>query len=239
MLFVLHDVTRPKRLESVRKEFVANVSHELRTPLTSIKGYAQTLKEELPENSSSRKYLETIERNTDRLIALVHDLLTLSSLESGVINLERSEILLEEATQRVLLQLESQRQNKKINVITKIETPMIHAAPKRLEQVMFNLVENAIKYIPVGGTIRVEWRSLPGEVELRVIDNGPGISPEHHARIFERFYRVDSSRTREQGGTGLGLSIVKHIMQRHGGRVRVQAAQGTGSEFVCNFPEIV
>ncbi len=233
---VFHDITELRHMDQVRIDFVANVSHELRSPLTSIKGYAQTLKMDLSEESASRKFLDTIERNTDRLIALTHDLLNLSSLESGV-ELEQEEIRLEDLTNRVLAQVENQRAAKQHQIISTVSTPLLCADPKRIEQVMVNLIENSIKYVPAGGKIGVEWALSGGAVQLRVFDDGPGIPPEHHSRVFERFYRVDSSRARDQGGTGLGLAIVKHIMQRHGGKVIVRTnPAGRGAEFICTFP---
>jgi two-component system phosphate regulon sensor histidine kinase PhoR len=231
---IFHDVTELKKLDQVRIDFVANVSHELRTPLTSIKGYAQTVKEEVPE--AGRKYIETIERNTDRLIALVTDLLSISALESGT-ELEREEVDLEDITARAVTQLDPARAAKRQKLDVKVEAPVLWADGNRIEQVIFNLLENGIKYVPTGGEINVRWFREGRELVLSVKDNGPGIPPEHHARIFERFYRVDSARSREQGGTGLGLSIVKHIVQRHGGRVKVQGGIGRGAEFLCYFPE--
>jgi len=231
---VFHDVTDLKHMDQVRIDFVANVSHELRSPLTSIKGYAQTLKEEL-QSESSKKYLDTIERNTNRLIALVQDLLNLSSLESGAA-LESNEVNLKDLTDRVLSQLDTIRVEKGHRVRTQIEVPSLWADPKRIEQVLFNLLENAFKYASPGGEVTVTWTMVSGEVQLHVRDSGPGIPVEHHTRIFERFYRVDSARNREQGGTGLGLAIVKHIVQRHGGRIRVQGGPGEGTVFVCTFP---
>lgn len=232
---VFHDVTELKRMDQVRIDFVANVSHELRTPLTSIKGYAETLKHDLDGNENARRFLETIERNADRLIALVRDLLSLSSLESGGSKLAKEEIDLAELTVRAQQQLEPVRAEKHIQLVVRVETPLLWADPKRLEQVLFNLLENAFKYVPANGRVDVLWDREDDEVRLHVADNGPGIPAEHHARIFERFYRVDSARTREQGGTGLGLAIVKHIVQRHGGKIRVQGGPGAGTEFICSF----
>lgn len=233
---VFHDLTELRRMDQVRIDFVANVSHELRTPLTAIKGYAQTLKDDMPADSTSRKFLETIERNTDRLIALVHDLLNLSSLESGA-DIEREQIPLADLTARVLGQLETVRAAKRHDIVVRTNTPLLFADPKRVDQVLYNLVENAIKYVPAAGRIEVEWRATENGVQLVVTDDGPGIPPEHHNRVFERFYRVDSGRSRDQGGTGLGLAIVKHILQRHGGKVTLQAGpNGRGSRFVCDFP---
>ena len=232
---VFHDVSELKRMDQVRIDFVANVSHELRTPLTSIKGYAQVLRDEFPTGHNSQKFLDTIERNTDRLIALVEDLLTISSLESGS-DLQREDINPAPLTERVISQLENQKNQKEQNLSVEMGSKRIFADPKRLEQVLYNLLENAIKYVPAKGNIRVIWESDALETRLRVADDGPGIPVEQHNRIFERFYRVDSARTREQGGTGLGLAIVKHIVQRHGGKVKVSGGLGLGTEFICSFP---
>lgn len=236
---VFHDVSELKRTDQVRIDFVANVSHELRTPLTSIKGYAQTLRQDMEQagNASALKFLTTIERNADRLIALVNDLLNLSSLESGELDLERQTSSTKEITERVLSQLDSLRGEKRQRLDAVYAAKSVYADPKRLEQVLFNLVENAIKYAPLEKNIQVCWEEGPGETLLRVADDGPGIAPEHHTRLFERFYRVDYARNREQGGTGLGLAIVKHIMQRHGGKVRVHGGPGIGTEFICSFPK--
>ncbi|MGZ3693264.1 MAG: ATP-binding protein [Bdellovibrionota bacterium] len=232
---VFHDVTELKRMDQVRIDFVANVSHELSTPLTSIKGYAETLRLDLADNPMAAKAAATIERNTDRLIALVRDLLSLSALESGN-ELSRETIDLAELTDSVLHQLETLRVKKNHSIQVQVNTPLLKADRKSIEQVLFNLVENAIKYVPENGKISISWEDNCGGVILRVIDNGTGIAPEHQSRIFERFYRIDSARTREQGGTGLGLSIVKHIVQRHGGRVEVKTALPHGTEFICTFP---
>jgi two-component system phosphate regulon sensor histidine kinase PhoR len=233
---VFHDVTELKRMDQVRIDFVANVSHELRTPLTSIKGYAQTLKEDFPESTPSRKYLETIERNTDRLIALVQDLLNLSALESGA-DLERDSFSVKSITEKALTQLETIRLARNHTVIQHFEFTQMSGDPKRIEQVMFNLLENAFKYMPTGGTVEIFWEDRGSFNQLRIKDNGLGIPEEHHNRIFERFYRIDSARNREQGGTGLGLAIVKHIVQRHGGKIQVSGGIGKGTEFICTFPK--
>lgn len=231
---VFHDVSELKHMDQVRIDFVANVSHELRTPLTSIKGYAQTLKEDA-ENQTQKKFLETIERNADRLIALVQDLLNLSSLESGA-ELEFSDLDLRALTERVCLQLDALRSEKNHKISSHYEIKSLHADSKRLEQVLFNLLENAIKYVPAGGNIEILWQSDSNETRLLISDDGPGIPADQHNRIFERFYRLDSARTREQGGTGLGLAIVKHIVLRHGGKVRVQSRKPQGTQFICSFP---
>lgn len=234
---VFQDVTDLKKLESMRIDFVANVSHELRTPLTSVKGYAQTLMEDIRERrfEQGERYLEVIGRNVDRLLELVGDLLDLSSLESGV-GLRLTEVKTETLTQSILEQVEPDRRRKNLEIVVKGTEARLVADAARVQQVLLNLVQNAIKYVPEGRRIEIEWRDVGSGLELLVRDNGPGIAEEHLPRLFERFYRVDKARNREAGGTGLGLAIVKHIMQRHGGSVRVQSTLGMGTEFICHFP---
>lgn len=237
---IFHDVTDLKRAEKIRIEFVANVSHELRTPLTAIKGYADTLREDLRQGKLdlAEKFTDIINRNVDRLKHLVEDLLDLSSLESEDSNrqLSKTSMDVKELTSRVLSQLESRWKAKSQTIRTLFEAPTVKGDPARVEQVLVNLLENAIKYTPLQGTIDVQWQSIREGVELHVIDNGPGIPLEHQSRLFERFYRVDQARSRELGGTGLGLSIVKHIMQAHGGSATVLSDMEKGSDFICHFP---
>lgn len=236
---VFHDVTELKRAESIRIDFVANVSHELRTPLTAIKGYTDTLREDAARGdfASAPKFLDTVSRNVDRLMRLIDDLLDLSSLEASEPGqFAKADLDTSEVTERVLSSLESQRAERNQGIETVYEAPTVLADAGRIEQVLVNLVANAIKYVQPGGRIQIRWEREPGGTRLRVIDNGPGISPEHLPRLFERFYRVDKARSRELGGTGLGLAIVKHIMQRHGGSVSVKSSPGAGTEFLCEFP---
>jgi two-component system phosphate regulon sensor histidine kinase PhoR len=233
---VFHDVTELKSAEQIRIDFVANVSHELRTPLTSIKGYTDTLLEDVKQGQEiSRDFLGTIARNVDRLMNLIGDLLDLSSLESTDV-LQKVQVNTEEITQRVMQQLRQNSETKSQQVEAQISASVVTADPKRLEQVLVNLIDNAMKYTPKGGRILVRWEQEQGDVLLKVVDNGPGIPAEHHSRLFERFYRVDKARSREQGGTGLGLAIVKHILQRHDGTVSVESKMGQGSTFICKFP---
>ena len=186
--------------------------------------------------SPNRKFLETIERNTDRLIALVQDLLQLSSLESGG-EIGKEKIFLSELTQRVLSQLEPIKNAMGHEIVKTLKAETLNADPRRVEQVLYNLLENAIKYVPPRGKIEVSWAQDNHGVYLSVADNGPGIPLEYRERVFERFYRVDSARSRDQGGTGLGLSIVKHIMQRHGGKIWIEEGpEGKGARFSCFFP---
>jgi two-component system, OmpR family, phosphate regulon sensor histidine kinase PhoR len=234
---VFHDVTELKQSEQIRIEFVGNASHELRTPLTNIKGYVDTLKEDLKVGrvDEAPHFIDVISRNVDRLIFLVSDLLDLSTLESGA-ELERVSVSTSEVTDAAVRQIEPKRAARNQKIVLNLQTESVMADPQRLEQVLVNLVSNAVKYTPEGSEINVSWSGTPNGVELRVKDNGPGIPLEHQARLFERFYRVDAGRSRDQGGTGLGLSIVKHIMLKHGGSVRVQSTPGQGAEFICLFP---
>lgn len=239
---IFHDVTELKRAEKIRIDFVANVSHELRTPLTAIKGYADTLREDmaLKRYDSSEKFLEIILKNVDRLMHLIRDLLDLSWLESTQTEegLAKSSVSTRELTERALVQLEKRRAEKNHSIETSFDAELVDADPTRVEQVVVNIVENAIKYTPAGGKLSVRWDKLPNAIRLQVSDNGPGIAPEHYPRLFERFYRVDQARSRDVGGTGLGLSIVKHIMQRHGGSISVSGSSETsgGTTFTCLFP---
>lgn len=235
---VFQDVTELKQLEQVRIDFVANVSHELRTPLTSVKGYAQTLLQDIKEHrfDMSEKYLDVVNRNVDRLLALVDDLLDLSSIESSQA-IKKQTLSTRVLTKNVLDQVELLRAKKNIKIIETYSAESIYGDEVRVQQVLMNLVQNAIQYIPEERTIEITWSTQEAKVVLSVQDNGPGIDSEHTKRIFERFYRIDKARTtREQGGTGLGLAIVKHIMQRHGGAVTVESRVGLGTKFVCDFP---
>jgi two-component system phosphate regulon sensor histidine kinase PhoR len=226
-----------KKAEKMRIEFVANVSHELRTPLTSIKGYAETLLQDLEEGRKpDPDFLRIILKNSDRLLALINDLLDLSAIESGADELHPVALNLKEMTDHVVVQLEALATKKQTRILSDVQTPLLLADPKRLEQVLTNLIDNAIKYCPSHSEIRVTWTQEENEIVLRVSDNGPGIAEKYLDRLFERFYRLDKGRSREMGGTGLGLSIVKHIMQRHNGSIKAESSVGHGTTFVCRFP---
>ena len=233
---VFHDITEMKRLDQVRVDFVANVSHELRSPLTSIKGYAQALSQDLAKDANSQVFLNTIIRNTDRLIFLVEDLLNLSSLESGAA-FSFSQVKIAEMNAKLEAQLQEKLSQKQQTLTLQSEVAEIYADEKRLDQVLYNLVDNASKYSPANSQIKVTWAKEPSGVLLHVSDNGPGIPEEFRGRIFERFFRVDQARSRDQGGTGLGLAIVKHILQRHGGSVELKTAELGGADFLCHFPQ--
>jgi two-component system, OmpR family, phosphate regulon sensor histidine kinase PhoR len=231
---VFHDITEMKQAERIRIEFVANVSHELRTPLTSILGYVQTMQQDVDAKRYDEldSFLKIVSGNVERLKRLVDDLLDLSNLESGKA-LRVEKVGTRELTQSVLDQLSAKDHQVSLN----FDTETVEADPQRAQQVLRNLLENAIRYVPKGKNIEVTWEETPdGGAALHVRDDGPGIPEEHRPRLFERFYRIDEGRSRNYGGTGIGLAIVKHIMQRHGGSVVLQSSLGEGSEFICQFP---
>lgn len=233
---VFHDITDLKMLEKIRKDFVANVSHELRTPVSVIKGYAETILSE-GQNLPAEKlvqFTEVIHSHAERLAHLINDLLTLSRIESGAIPLEPVPVSILSAVNRVTHLLDQKALGKEVT-LTKTAAlaalPDIQADPDKLEQILINLLDNAIKFTPAGGTITVDATDLGDRVRIDVKDTGIGIPAKDIPRIFERFYRVDTARSRELGGTGLGLSIVKHIVQAHGGSVAVESTPGKGSIF--------
>jgi two-component system phosphate regulon sensor histidine kinase PhoR len=239
-ILVFHELTRIKQLENTRQEFVANVSHELRTPLSLIKGYVETLLEGAKDDPNlSARFLQTIEKHTDRLTYLIEDLLTISRLESGQIVMNVQQVDLREEAARALDDLQAHVEEKQVALENRIPPGLLaRADADRLQQVLFNIIENAVKYGHVGGTVTIGGRPLAdNRVELWVADDGPGIPPESRERIFERFYRADRARSRETGGTGLGLSIVKHIVQAHGGEVWVKSELGQGSTFFFTLPK--
>jgi two-component system phosphate regulon sensor histidine kinase PhoR len=239
MILVFHDLTRLRQLENLRKEFVANVSHELRTPLSLIKGCVETLLDGAGDNpGQARRFLQIIARHTDRLTYLIEDLLTLSRLESGTAVLSLSETDLRELGGRTVEDLAARAAERGTRLVNEVPAGLTaHADAGRVLQVLFNLVDNAIKYGRPQGQVVIGGRATDGEfVELWVRDDGPGLPREALGRVFERFYRVDRNRAREQGGTGLGLAIVKHIVQSHGGEVRVESEPGRGAAFYFTLP---
>ena len=239
-ILVFHDLTRVKQLERTRQEFVANVSHELRTPLSLIKGFVETLLEGAKNDpEKATRFLQTIEKHTDRLTFLIEDLLTISRLESGQIVMNLQPVDLREETQRVLDDLRSRADEKRSRLDNTVPVGLTaQVDADRLQQVLFNLVENAIKYGRHEGCVTIGGNEAPeGKVALWVRDDGPGIPVEARERVFERFYRVDRARSRETGGTGLGLSIVKHIVQAHGGEVWLKSDLGAGTTFHFTLPK--
>lgn len=236
---VFHDITDIKKAEQIRIEFVGNASHELRTPLTSIKGYVETLREDIQQKKydQTEKFISVVSRNVDRLIDLVNDLLNISKME-GASELKIQSISPLLISQNVIAELMLLAQEKNISIKLQSQVSELIADSQKVEQVLRNLISNGIKYISDGKEIQVIWEKQGRDVVLKVIDNGPGISEEHHSRLFERFYRIDRGRARETGGTGLGLAIVKHIMQSHGGSIEIKSSIGIGAEFICRFPQV-
>jgi len=237
-ILVFHDLTRIRQLENTRREFVANVSHELRTPLSLIKGYVETLLDgAITDPELSAKFLQTIDRHSNRLTNLIEDLLTISRLESGQITLQLRTLPLRPFAGGLIAELQTRANERGTKIINEIPEGLAgRADPDRLEQVVVNLVENAVKYGRSKGRVVVRGRAVNGQVELCVADDGPGIPAESRERIFERFYRVDKARSRDAGGTGLGLAIVKHIIQSHGGKVWVESEAGQGAQFFFTLP---
>ncbi len=239
-LIIVNDITRLKKLETMRSDFVANVSHELRTPITAIKGFVETLLHNPTENTDdTKRFLAIIARQADRLNAIIEDLLSLSRIEQdaegGEIVFERSAVckVIESAIQSCQVQAETK------NITLNLEcdehiTAMIDAP--LLEQAVINLIDNAIKYSNDNDNVDITVKQLDGEMTIQIRDYGCGIAEEHLPRLFERFYRVDKARSRELGGTGLGLAIVKHIVKAHGGTVTVDSVIGQGSTFTIHLP---
>src|SRR5215469_2103378 len=238
-ILVFHDLTRLKQLERTREEFVANVSHELRTPLSLIKGYVETLLDGAKDNPEvETKFLQTIQRNSERLQFLIEDLLTISELESGRIKMNLQSVRLHPLVDRVLEDFKTQAESRRVVLSNEVPELIARADSDRLQQVLGNLIGNAIKYGRSDGRVGVTGHLANGSIiELCVQDDGPGIPAESLERVFERFYRVDKARSREQGGTGLGLSIVKHIVQSHGGKVWAKSELGKGATFYFTLPQ--
>jgi len=245
-VIVLHDVTELRRLEVVRRDFVANVSHELRTPLTAIKGYAETLLGAAGDDRKiARRFLTVIDRHSERLGRLIDDLLTLSDLELGRTPLMLGEVNVATAVDDVLQILSDTAQRSEVRIRAQVapETPPVLADGDRLRQVLINLVDNAIKYTPAGGEVVVRIGlarppRAPATVEIAVADTGVGIPTQDLPRLTERFFRVDKARSRELGGTGLGLAIVKHIVQAHHGELEITSAVGQGTTVSAYLPSV-
>ncbi len=235
LIVTFSDISEYKRLEKIKRDFVSNLSHELRTPLTAIKGFVETLAEE--SSTQNRNYLDIINRHTDRLVNMVNDLLTLAEIEEPRMRLQKRHVDLRRLADNVAVIFAGRcrEKNIRLEVTADANLPVFFGDPFRLEQLFINLVDNAVKYTE-RGEIRVSLAGREREIELRVKDSGPGIPAEHLPRIFERFYVVDRSRSREQGGTGLGLAIAKHIVLLHDGRIEAVSEPGQGSEFIVTLP---
>lgn len=234
----LFDLTGMRRLETVRRDFVANVSHELKTPLTAIRGFAETLASELASDAQHAKFAETIRANAERMQHLIDDLLDLSRIESGGWAPTPVTVDIEAAATEAAAPYrdEARRRGSSIQLDVDPAATTVRADPVAVRQVLGNLVENAVRYTPGGGTVTIFSRGKDGGVLLGVRDTGTGIPSDHLPRIFERFYRVDPARSRAAGGTGLGLAIVKHLVEAHGGRVYAESGPGQGTTVRAFFP---
>jgi two-component system phosphate regulon sensor histidine kinase PhoR len=238
-ILVFHDLTRLRQLEGVRQEFVANVSHELRTPLSLIKSATETLLEGAKDDAAAlSRFLQIIDKHANRLALLIDDLLLLSTLDSGGLRLNRQPVPFRTTVDDAIDDLLTRAHARDVTLVNAVPGSLVALADNdRMRQVISNLLDNAIKYGRAGGKATVEGRVLPnGRIEIMVVDDGPGIPNESQERIFERFYRVDKARSREQGGTGLGLAIVKHVVQAHGGDVRLESEPGSGAAFIVTLP---
>jgi two-component system phosphate regulon sensor histidine kinase PhoR len=239
-MLVFHDLTRLKKLERMRVDFVANVTHEIKTPLTAILGFVETLQEgAIEDRETAKKFLSTIARHAERLNRLVDDLLTISNTELGEIHFSFESVALSGIAQSVLHMIQRKAEEKKIEITSSIpeDLPLIRADRDRLSQVLINILDNAVKFTPAGG--RVTLAASPAaaqEVVVRITDTGIGVPRDEISRLGERFYRVDKTRSRELGGTGLGLSIVKHLMAAHKGRMEIESQLGRGTTVSLYFP---
>jgi len=238
-IIVFHDITRLKKLEQVRVDFVANVTHEIRTPLTAILGYLETLRDgaiEKPEEA--RKFIDIILKHAGRLNRLVEDLLTISKIELGEVKINFEKTSLADALNNVLPLIEPKAKLKNIAITNLVgeKAPQIKADKDRLAQIFVNVLDNAVKFTPENGKVSVDAKEANGYIVTTISDTGIGIPKEEIERLGERFYRVDKNRSRELGGTGLGLSIVKHLMIAHGGKMEITSQLGQGTKVALYFP---
>lgn len=237
---VLHDITEIKKLERMRREFVANVSHELKTPVTAIKGFTETLLDgAMNDRETSCEFIEIIDGETERLSRLIQDLLELSKIESKKVKLNNEQVDISKIVQNIVIKMHGQIEKAGLTIYLDLPVKPVTAALDldMIGQVMLNLVDNAVKYTPAGGMIKIAVAEKNEDIIVSVLDNGFGIPSDDLNRVFERFYRVDKARSRDAGGTGLGLSIVKHIIEDvYGGKVGVKSKPGSGSEFYFTLP---
>lgn len=233
-----NDVTQVERLERVRQEFLSNISHELRTPLTSIIAFVETLEDgAIDDKENNRRFLGVIRRNAERMHSLIADILELSLIESGNVSIEKTQVRLGNLVNEIFDSVSSKADAREVALVHNIPADRrVFADPGRLEQMLTNLIDNAIKFNVPGGTVEVNCRMADPGAIITVADTGEGIPKENLPRVFERFYRLDRGRTREVGGTGLGLAIVKHLARLHGGEVSVESELGRGTAFHIELP---
>ena len=237
---VFFDITQLEKLERVRQEFLSNVSHELKTPLTAIMAFVETLEAgALDDRENSKRFLEIIRKNAARMQNLIDDILELSAIEAGNVGVKAEEIELSPLVNDVIMSLAAKASSRAITVSNHVPADtLVFVDPRRLEQMLTNLVDNAIKFNRDGGMVTIGWEAGTHS-RILVKDTGEGIPAQHLERLFERFYRVDRARSRDMGGTGLGLAIVKHLARAHGGEVRVSSDLGRGSTFEICLPQAI
>jgi two-component system phosphate regulon sensor histidine kinase PhoR len=243
-LLLSRDITAVAQADAMRRDFVANVSHEIRTPLTVLSGFVETLQSIPMDTQSTQHYLQLMSAQSDRIQSLVADLLMLSQLEGSQLPSTQDKVSLASLMLQVTTEAQAfsewlaQKGKGPVHQLEFVPVPDVYLMGARSEllSAVSNLVSNAIRYTPLGGRIQIYWSSTPEGLMFTVKDSGPGIAAEHLPRLSERFYRVDRSRSRETGGTGLGLAITKHVMQRHGGELRIQSELGIGSTFMLLMP---
>ncbi|WP_078379440.1 two-component system histidine kinase PnpS [Sutcliffiella halmapala] len=238
IVLVFHDITELKKLEQMRKDFVANVSHELKTPITSIKGFSETLLDgAMNDKETLENFLSIILKESDRLQSLVEDLLDLSKIEKQGYKLNLDFVNIHELLEEILIILEGKAKEKEIQLeFQKANKDLfVYADNPRVKQIFINLINNAIAYTPAGGTVKVAVKDDGNEVEIKVADSGIGMDEEELPRIFERFYRIDKARSRNSGGTGLGLAIVKHLVEAHHGKITVSSEVNKGTTFTVKL----
>ena len=238
VIVVIQDITEHEKLDTMRKRFVADVSHELKTPITSIMGYADTLLESDVDEETNHKFLERISSEASRMSRLVSDLLTLSRYDTSRVKVDKTEFDLGELVKYTFdgLDIEMKKKNQIGECFVTANVPLVYADKGGIERVVLNILTNAIKYTPEQGTIKVYVGFVYNDAYIKIIDNGIGIPKEDLDKIFERFYRVDKSRTREMGGTGLGLSIAKEILDQNSGMIDIKSEPGKGTEVVIRIP---
>lgn len=236
-IIIMQDITDKKKLEQIRSDFVSNVTHEMKTPLTSIRGFIETLKNgAIDERPSAERFLDIIDIEASRLSLLINDILTISEIEQGITDISKNEFGLRELTDEVISSLLPQADKKQIHISNEIPAAQkITTDATKLKQILINIIENAIKYNNEGGHVSINTNIIKGLIEISISDNGIGIDDSHIDRIFERFYRVDKGRSREEGSTGLGLSIAKHLTKLLGGDIKVKSEPGSGSVFTVTL----
>ena len=237
---IFYDVTQIELLEKVRQEFLSNVSHELRTPLTSILAFVETLEDgAIEDEENNRRFLGVIRRNARRMHRLIDDILELSIIESGKISLKSKHLSLSRLVEEIFVNLSGKAAERRVKLVSEVGADaLVFADAVRLEQMLTNLVDNAVKFNRENGSVTVGFERRGAGDYISIADTGEGISTEHLQRIFERFYRTDRARSREIGGTGLGLAIVKHLARLHGGEVSVRSTLGKGATFFIELPHI-